>query len=92
MYWKNRPQVTMSTPPSRGSSPTSSAGRNNFDSIIADFDQHHQSLLNGASLETWAAEVRRYLRTVEMDVKKDVDVLKWWQVCYFTFHFLRMTK
>jgi hypothetical protein len=84
MYWKHRPQVTESTPPSRSSSPTSSVDENN-DSIIADFDQHRQLLLNGTSSETWAAEVRRYLRTVEVDVKRDTDILKWWQVCYFHF-------
>ena len=82
MYW-NRPQVTESAPPSRESSPTSLDGRNN-DSIVANFDQHCQSLLDGASLETWAAEVRHYLRTVEVDVKRDTDILKWWQVHDFT--------
>ena len=53
------------------------------DSIVSDFNCHRQLLLtNGASVETWGAEVRRYLKKVEEDVMKETDIVAWWQVSY----------
>ena len=30
--------------------------------------------------EGWAAELRRYLATMQCDVEKDTDLVEWWQV------------
>lgn len=76
-YWKDRPDNSATA-----SSPNPSQGKQ---IILSDFDQHRQSLLNqrGSSTmtDTCGAEVRHYLKEVEENVIKDVDIVKWWQVC-----------
>lgn len=74
----------------RATEPTAPSGRSrsrssakNDDSITSEFDRHRQSLLkDGTSSETCGAEVRRYLKNVEADIEKDVDVVKWWEVSF----------
>jgi len=48
---------------------------------ISEFDKHREALLSDDSEEGWASELRRYLKTVEQGVKKDTDIVEWWQVC-----------
>ena len=48
--------------------------------ILSEFDKHREWLLSDDVEEGWASELRRYLSTVQQDVKKDVDIVEWWQV------------
>lgn len=71
-YYSTRPPIA----------PTSLAS--NFDPsvTVTDFDRHRESLLSEDVEEGWRPELRRYLETKERDVKKDADIVEWWQVCY----------
>ena len=50
------------------------------DITVTDFDKHRETLLSNDDRdeEGWESELRRYLGTVQRDIKKDVDVVKWW--------------
>jgi len=58
------------------------------DPILSDFDKHRETLLSAdTASEGWASELRRYLSTMQRDVKKDTDLVEWWQVssiCIFS--------
>jgi hypothetical protein len=58
---------------------------------ILEFDKHRKTLLSDDTEEGWASELRHYLKTVEQ-VKKDIDIVEWWQVsnlaCLKTFYLL----
>ena len=47
---------------------------------MSEFDKHRISLLTADVEEGWASELRRYLDTMQWDVKKDTDLVEWWQV------------
>lgn len=47
---------------------------------VSDFDKHRESLLSKDAEEGWALELCRYLETIQRDVKKDSDIVEWWQV------------
>jgi hypothetical protein len=55
---------------------------------MSDFERHRQSLLR-EKLDTggdgWRAEVRKYLKTLEVEVSPKTDIVRWWQV-----HFSRV--
>ena len=61
---------------------------------MSEFDRHRQTLLSDDAEEGWASELRRYLGTMQQDVKKDTDIIEWWQVrvhcfssaAYLCFH------
>ncbi|KAF8696454.1 hypothetical protein AX14_001593 [Amanita brunnescens Koide BX004] len=75
-YWKSHPEEVNDAPHARPSTSTNQAD----DSIVSDFDRHCLSQLkNGNNLDTWGAEVRHYLKTMEADVTKKTDIIKWWQ-------------
>ena len=48
--------------------------------ILSEFDKHREQLLANDAEEGWASELRRYLSTMQRDVKKDADIIEWWQV------------
>jgi hypothetical protein len=48
--------------------------------IMSEFDKHRESLLTDDVEEGWASELRRYLGTMQRNVKKDTDLVEWWQV------------
>jgi len=52
---------------------------------LSEFDKHHQSLLSDDVEEGWSSELRRYLGTMQRDVKKDTDIVEWWQVSIQAF-------
>lgn len=56
---------------------------------VSEFDKHRESLLSNDVEEGWVAELRRYLENMQRDIKKDVDIVEWWQVsCSFqNFYF-----
>lgn len=51
-------------------------------SEMSEFDKHRISLLTADVEEGWASELRRYLDTMQREVKKDTDLVEWWQVIY----------
>ena len=48
---------------------------------LSEFDKHCEALLSNDTEEGWSLELRRYLKTIECGVKKDTDIVEWWQVC-----------
>ena len=48
--------------------------------ILSEFDKHCEQLLSDDAEEGWASELQQYLSTVQQDVKKDEDIVEWWQV------------
>lgn len=46
----------------------------------SEFDRHRETLLSDDAEEGWASELRRYLCTMQRKVKKDTDLIEWWQV------------
>lgn len=48
--------------------------------ILSEFDKLRQTLLTNDAEEGWASELRRYLSTMQRDVTKETDLVKWWQV------------
>ena len=47
---------------------------------VSDFDKHRELLLSNDIEEGWVSELRRYLETIQRDLKKDADIVEWWQV------------
>ena len=45
-----------------------------------EFDKYHKTLLSDDTEEGWALELCRYLKMMQQDVKKDTNIVKWWQV------------
>ena len=69
-YYDTRPSVVASnTTPDLDTSVT-----------VSEFDKHRESLLSNEVEEGWVPELRRYLETMHRDIKKDVDIVEWWQV------------
>jgi hypothetical protein len=51
-----------------------------YTSEMSEFDKHHISLLTVDVEEGWASELRHYLVTMQRDVRKDTNLVEWWQV------------
>lgn len=69
-YYDTRPSVVASnTTPDPDTSVT-----------VSEFDKHRESLLSNEVEEGWVPELRRYLETMHRDIKKDADIVEWWQV------------
>ena len=49
--------------------------------LSSEYDRYRQSLLEVDEGEGWSSELRRYLKDRPVDVTKDTDIVKWWQVC-----------
>ena len=47
---------------------------------VSEFDRHCKTLLTADAEEGWAAELRRYLGTMQWDVTKNTDIVEWWQI------------
>lgn len=58
----------------------------------SEFDKYHETLLSDDAEEGWAPELRRYTKTMQRDVKKDTDIVKWWQVSSSCFEILLFTN
>jgi hypothetical protein len=75
-YYKNHPAHN---------TPNTGAGINSDDAtkalpILSEYDKHCESLLSDNAEEGWASELCRYLGTMHRDVKKDANLVEWWQV------------
>ena len=49
---------------------------------ISEFDKHRESLLIDDAEEGWASKLYCYLGTMQHDIKKDSDIVEWWQVSF----------
>ena len=47
---------------------------------MSEFNKHHEMLLSDDATEGWASKLHRYLGTMQQDVKKDTNIVDWWQV------------
>lgn len=50
-----------------------------------EYERHRRALMENVAKQSagtlgWHAELRRYLTIIEVDVKKDMDILAWWAV------------
>ena len=72
-YYNNRPSVA----------PASVTSNSEPSIALSEFDKHRESLLSNDIEEGWAAELRSYLKTIHLDMKKDSDIVEWWQVRFF---------
>jgi hypothetical protein len=71
-YYKNRPTAAATS---------TSTNRDDAEMhTMSEFDRHRETLLSDDATEGWASELRRYLGTMQRKVKKDTDIVEWWQV------------
>ena len=82
-YYANRPsKITPSVPATENPTIVSPDAP-----VLTEFDKHRKTLLTADSEEGWAAELRRYLGTMQHEVEKDTDLVEWWQVSNnLTYH------
>lgn len=71
-YYSTRPSVK-TTPIASDSDPMIT---------VSEFDKHRETLLSNDVEEGWVPELRRYLETMQRDIKKDADIVEWWQVSF----------
>ena len=71
-YYRNRPESTTVN--------VDTDDNGEVDAEMSNFDKHRRTLLMDDTDEGWASELRRYLGTMQRDVKKDMDLVQWWQV------------
>ena len=55
---------------------------------VSEFDKHRETLLSNDVEDGWVPELRRYLETMQRDIKKDSDIVEWWQVSGFFYTIL----
>ena len=63
----------------------------NGNPILSEYDQYRQSLVNEDDDEGWNSEYQHYLKDRPPNVKKDTDIVQWWQVCPISFKNLGLT-
>lgn len=71
-YYRTRPPVA----------PTSVLSESDPSITVSNFDKHREELLSDDVEEGWVPELRRYLETKHRDIKKDADIVEWWQVSF----------
>ena len=76
-YYHNRPLTAPIVPAVNASSATSTLLAAH---AMSEFDKHRETLLSNDLEEGWASELRCYTSTMQRDVKKDTDIVEWWQV------------
>src|SRR5882762_1469915 len=79
-YYKNRPTAPI-VPSVNASSAMSSTSAPSH--AMSEFDKHRENLLSDDLEEGWASELCRYSGTMQHDVKKDTNIVEWWQVRTF---------
>jgi hypothetical protein len=80
-YYANRPTATTPSVPENPTALSVEAP------VLTEFDKHRKALLIADAEEGWAAELRRYLSTFQLDVEKDTDLVEWWQVSIYIANF-----
>ena len=46
--------------------------------VMSEYDKLHEKLLTDNAEEGWAAELHCYLKTMQLDVTQDTDLVEWW--------------
>ena len=49
---------------------------------VTEFDKQWEALLSDNVEEGWAKELRCYLETMDHSIKKDANIVEWWQVSF----------
>jgi hypothetical protein len=89
-YYQSRPRAGTAAPSptpadSIAASPAASETVETVsESVMSEFDLFRLGRITQDNQEGWASELRRYLKDIPADVTKDMDIVKWWQVCYST--------
>jgi hypothetical protein len=65
------------------SSSTANSDSEDPETILSEYDQYRQSLVEKDDDEGWASELWRYTKDRPANVTKDTDIIQWWQVCSF---------
>lgn len=81
-YYQTRPTASKTTTDGQsndGSDSSSDDDDPNL-SLRDDFDKYRRTLLTREEDEGWRSEKRRYLKDMPHDVKRDTDIIYWWQV------------
>ena len=55
----------------------------NSSTNLSEFNKHRETLLYNDVEDGWVPELRRYLETMQRYIKKDLDIVEWWQVSGF---------
>lgn len=89
-YWnKGRAKATTSNtvlPTDTGTSSTDDGGSaSGSASVLTDYHQYRLTILSSMEREGWEAELRCYEKDMPADVSPETDIIKWWQVCPYTF-------
>ena len=79
-YYKNRPSAKAVDVPGRSGPAAIVANSAGAATYISEYDRQREALLSDDLEEGWASELRRYLGVVQREVKKDTDLVEWWQV------------
>jgi len=74
-YYSTRPTAAKTNTPAEDNNHSAEAV-----SHLSEYDKHHERLLSDDVDKGWASELRQYLGTMQRDVKKDTDIVEWWQV------------
>jgi hypothetical protein len=77
-YYETRPSATIAVPANVAAQDVSDDTA--IAPVLSEFDKHRETLLTADAEEGWASELRRYLGIVQRDIKKDTDLVEWWQV------------
>jgi hypothetical protein len=48
--------------------------------LESEFDRYRRTLLQTDKGEGWSSKLRQYLNDRPVDVTKNTDIVKWWQV------------
>ena len=82
-YYRTRPSAVATAKGSANNKDTTSSSAR----TVSEYDKHRETLLSDDAEEGWASELRRYLGGMDRDVKKDTDIVEWWQVSNLTYKF-----
>ena len=81
-YYQSRPWAEPTDTTASNDIPETNA-ENQSESLLSNYDKLHLSHITQDNNEGWKSEVRHYFKDVPADVTKDMDIVAWWQVCYF---------
>jgi hypothetical protein len=75
-YYQKRPRSEPAQPPP---TPIDADGER-LPALSSEYDRYRLTLQQTNEGEGWSSELRRYLNDRPVDVTKDTDIVKWWQV------------
>jgi hypothetical protein len=92
-YWKDRPHAcgSATTPTSNNACDKKPAGNDrdeSDDDLDLEYEQYRRSIASDGVEEGWSAELRCYLSDMPNNATKDMDLVKYWQVCVYLSYIL----